>query len=89
MKPLTDLTCKGVAFNWEEHYTQALDQLIQMVTIALVLGCPNLDRQYSLEVNASAFTLGVVLFQYDEQNRRRDMAYFSKALTPPKYNYDI
>ena len=49
---------------------QALDQLIQMVTTALVLGYLNLDRQYYLEVDTSAFVLGAVLFQYDEQNRR-------------------
>ncbi len=68
---------------------QALDQLIQMVTTALVLGYLNLDRQYYLEVDTSAFVLGAVLFQYDEQNRRWDVAYFSKALTPPERNYNI
>ena len=62
MKPLTDLTHKGVAFNWEEHHMQALDQLIQMVTMVLVLGCLNPDKQYSLEVDTSAFALGAILF---------------------------
>ncbi len=62
VKPLTNLTCKGVAFNWEECHIEALDQLIRMVTTALVLECPNLDRQYFLEVDASTFALDAVLF---------------------------
>ena len=66
----------------------ALDQLIQRVTTAPVLGCPDPKKQYFLEVDASAFALGAVLFQYQDK-KRRDMAYFSKSLTLPEHNYDI
>jgi hypothetical protein len=89
VKPLTDLTRKGVPFCWEEQHTEALDKLIQMVTTAPVLRCPNPANQYFLEVDVSAFALGAVLFQYDDQEKRRDMAYLSKALTPPERNYDV
>jgi len=57
--------------------------------VTLVLGCLDLEKQYTLEVNASTFALGAILFQNNAQERRRDVAYFSKALTPPKCNYDI
>ena len=80
--PLTDLTQKGITFKWEEHHTEALDKLIHIVTTAPVLGCPNPDQQFFLEVDASAFALGAVLFQYDDQNKRRDVVYFSKMLMP-------
>jgi len=60
-----------------------------MVTTVLVLGCPDLERQYFLEVDVSAFALGGVLFQYNEAGCRRDVTYFSKALTPPERNYDV
>ena len=60
-----------------------------MVTTAPVLGCPDPKKQFFLEVNTSAFALGAVLFQYDDQKKRREVAYFSKALTPPEQNYDI
>jgi hypothetical protein len=83
------LTQKGVVFKWEEYHTEALDKLICMVTMAPVLGCPNPEQQFFLEVNASAFALSAVLFQYNGQNKRRDVAYFSKALTPLERNYDI
>jgi hypothetical protein len=80
---------KGTPFRWEGQHTEALDQLIQKVTTALVLRCPDPEKQYYLKVDTSAFALGAVLFQYDEQERRRDIAYFSKALTLPKRNYNI
>jgi len=88
-KPLTELTKKGVPFQWEARQAEALENLIQKVTTAPVLGCPNPEQQYFLEVDASAYALGAVLFQYDQQHRRRDVGYFSKALTLPERNYNI
>jgi hypothetical protein len=60
-----------------------------MVMMVPVLGCPNLENQYFLELDTSAFVLGGVLFQYDEKKWCRDVAYFSKALTPPEQNYNV
>ncbi len=60
-----------------------------MVTTVPVLGCPNPDKWYFLEVDASAFALGAILFQYDEQGKRRGVAYFSKALMSPERNYNV
>jgi len=66
-RPLTELTWKEVPFCWEEQHTQALDHLINLITTAPVLKCPNLEKQYFLEVDASSFALGMVLFQKDEK----------------------
>jgi hypothetical protein len=57
--------------------------------MAPVLGCPDPEKQYFLEVDASVFALGAILFQHDANGRRREVVYFSKALTPPERNYDI
>ena len=83
-KPLTNLTKKGIPFCWEDQHTEALDKLIQMVTTAPILGCLDLEQQYFLKVDALVFVLGVVLFQYDDQQRWHNVAYLSKALMPPK-----
>ena len=88
-KPLIELTYNGVPFHWEEQHTETLDRLIHLVTTALVLGCPDPNWQYFLKVDASAFVLGAVLFQYEEHRKRCDVAYFSKALMPPEWNYDV
>jgi hypothetical protein len=45
----------------------ALEQLIQKVMMMPVLGCPNLEKQSFLKVDASAFTLGTILFQYNDK----------------------
>jgi hypothetical protein len=41
-----------------------------------------------LEADASPYAVGVILFQRDENQQRRNVGYFSKALNP-KRNYDI
>ena len=84
-----ELTKKVMPFIWEERHTKALNQLIQKVTTAPVLACPNPEWQFFLEVNASSFTLGAVLFQKEEAGRQWDMAYFSKVLMATKRNYNI
>jgi hypothetical protein len=47
-----------------------------------VLACPDLDKSFELEVDALAYAVGAILFQRDENKRRRDVGYFSKALNP-------
>jgi len=89
VKPLTELTHHSIPFCWEDQHTKVLDRLIHLVTTAPILGCPDPDKQYFLKVNTLAFALGAVLFRYDLQGRWCDVAYFFKALTPPKWNYDM
>jgi hypothetical protein len=60
----------------------ALEKLINIVTSEPVLACPDLDKPFELEVDASAYAVGAILFQRDENNQRRDVGYFSKALNP-------
>jgi len=54
-----------------------------------VLACPDPEHQFFLEVNASSFALGAILFQKDKQGWQCNVAYFFKALTAPERNYDI
>ena len=50
---------------------------------------PNFTKQFELEVDASLFAVGAVLFQRDEEGRQRPILYFSQALNPAERNYDI
>ena len=88
-QPLYDLTRKDVPFNWTQECTDALEQLIQAVTSKPVLYQPDWSKQFELEVDASLFTIGAVLFQRDEEGRRRPISYFSQALNPVERNYNI
>ena len=54
-----------------------------------VLYQPDWSKQFELEVDTSLFAIGAVLFQRDEEGRRRPISYFSQALNPAERNYDI
>jgi hypothetical protein len=88
-RPLTELTKKTKPFESTDECREALETLIQMVTSAPVLAFPDLERPFELEVDTSAFAVGAILFQRDDQGRKRDVGYYSKALNPAERNYDI
>jgi len=88
-KPIVDLTKKGTPFQWTDERKEALETLIQKVTSEPVLAYPDPERPFELEVDASAYAVGAILFQRDAQDRKRDVGYFSKALNPAERNYDI
>jgi len=69
-KPIIELTKKGTPFEWTEEQRQALEMLIQKVTTAPVLAYPDLERPFEMEVDASAYAVGAILFQRDSQGRK-------------------
>jgi len=88
-KPLTKLTKETTLFKWTQECRGALDKLIKIVTSEPVLACQNLERPFELEIDASAYAVGAILFQEDENERRKDVGYFPRALDPAERNYDI
>jgi RNase H-like domain found in reverse transcriptase len=89
VRPLHDLTKKDVPFIWTPACTEALDTLIRCVTSEPVLWHPDPSCAYELEVDASSFALGSILFQRDNNNKHRVVAYHSRALTPSEWNYAV
>jgi hypothetical protein len=61
--PLTNLLKKDAIFDWTPECCQALDTLIEIVTSSPVLVAPDQDCQYELEVDASQFSIGAILWQ--------------------------
>lgn len=88
-KPLTNLTKKDVPFEWTPECHKALDRLIECVTSDPVLWHPDPSAPFELEVDASDFALGSILFQRDENNKRCAVAYHSRALIAAERNYSI
>jgi hypothetical protein len=66
-----------------------LDALIKQVTQDPVLVAPNEDKPFELEIDASAYAVGVALFQKDERGKRKAIGYASKTLIAAERNYDI
>ena len=76
-------------FKWTPECTGALKELIRRVTSDPILKCPDPSHPFELVVDASAFAIGAILQQRDDQGKIYDVGYYSKALNKTERNYDI
>jgi hypothetical protein len=88
-EPLLALTRKAVGFRWKKEQRAAFEKLKGLFITAPILALWHEDRLTVLEADCSGYSMGGCLSQYDLQGHLRPIAYFSKKLSPAKYNYDI
>ena len=95
-KPITDLLKKGAEFRWTQGCTNALNQLINIVTSSPILIPPNPDRQFVLEVDASQYATGAILYQADPVHTDRKgrpilraCGYHSQTFSATEQRYPI
>jgi hypothetical protein len=62
-RPVTALLKANAEFIWTDECKKAIDLLIDVVTSSPVLVAPDQDRQFELEVDASQYALGGILWQ--------------------------
>jgi hypothetical protein len=60
---LHDLKKKGVEWKWEEKHQKAFDRLMDMMSMALVLRLPDLEKQYVVTTDASDYMVSAILMQ--------------------------
>ena len=89
VKPLTQLLKKEHAFLWTTACTKALDKIIHILTTEPVLAQPDQDKPFELEVDASNYATGAILFQRDERGKPRPIGFQSKTFSKEEMNYDI
>ena len=58
-------------------------------TKELVLAAPDLDKKMRIEVGASDYTMGGILFMECEDGRWRPVAFLSKLLNETERNYEV
>ncbi len=88
--PLTNLLKKGTTFMWSPTHTEAINKLIAIVLNDLVLFRPDPKKPFILEVDASAFTTGAILYQtHEETGWKHPVGYHSQTFNPAKQNYNI
>jgi RNase H-like domain found in reverse transcriptase len=58
---------KEKKFEWMDECTAALDKLIGIVTSDPVLHRPNYDLPFTLEVDASQYATGAILYQPNDK----------------------
>src|SRR6266852_139048 len=89
VKPLTNLLKKDTKFEWTSNCTKALDKIIHILTSKPVLTHPDPEKPFELEVDASDFATGAILFQRDERGKPKPLGFHSKTLSKEEMNYDI
>ena len=88
-RPLLNLLKKGVPFIWTPECTAALNCLITLATTNPVLQQPNYNKPFKLEVDASQYATGAILYQCDANGLQCPVGYNSSSLTETKRNYPI
>ena len=89
-KPLTDLTKKGIVFDWSESAEAAFQKLKQCFGEEPVLATYDPGRKTRLEPDASGWAVGGVFNQFDTALQAwRPVAFFSARHSPAECNYDI
>jgi len=89
VKPLPDLTKKGIKWTWTHSCQEAFDKLKEMFTTCPILThfddtCPT-----KLETDTSDFALGAVLSQLCEDKKWHPVAFHSRMFSPAEINYDV
>jgi hypothetical protein len=87
--PLVTLMKKSQPFLWTKDCTNALNQLINIILDNPSLVQPDLARPFFLQVDASAFTMGAILTQKDEQGKHLAVGFHSQTFNKVECNYDI
>lgn len=87
--PLTELTKKGVEFQWTDRENKAFEGLKAKFEQDQVLANYDPDRETRLEPDASGWATGGVLAQRDDVVGWRPVAFFSAKHNPAECNYDI
>ena len=88
-KPLNNLLKKDAPWDWTNECENAVKTLKQRLSEEPVLIQPDLDKQFEIEVDASRYANGAVLYQKDAQGLRHLVAYYSQTFSPAERNYDI
>lgn len=84
--PLNALTSTKTKFVWTSNAEQAFKDLKNCLVSAPVLICPDFDKPFTLQCDASSYGIGAVLTQSVE-NVDHPIAYISRSLNKNERNY--
>jgi len=88
-RPINMLTRKDVKWQWEEEQQKVFDKLKRVFTTKPVLVAPDLDKEFSIEANASNYATGGILSMKGSDELWRPVAFISKSLSDTERNYEI
>jgi RNase H-like domain found in reverse transcriptase len=80
---------KEKKFEWMEECTMVLDKLIGIVTSDPILHRPDYNLSFTLEVDASQYATGAILYQLNDKGQLCPMGYHSHTLNSAEWGYDV
>lgn len=86
-KPLTLLTAKKAEWLWSKECQQAFEKLRSYLLSYPLLRHPNFKKPFMIYTDASAYGVGAILKQLDDQGKEVVVSYASRTLSKPEQNY--
>lgn len=87
--PLTDLLKKSSKLNWSDAAENAFNSLKAALVSAPVLKNPDFSKRFYVQCDASLVGVGGVLYQKDDGENDKPIAFFSQKLNGAQKNYMI
>ena len=78
---------KKALIEWKEECQIAFDKLKDLCTSTPILAYVNYCKPFQLQTDASDLGLGAVLYQKDENDHQRVIAFASQSLSNTERNY--
>ena len=94
-KPLNTLVsgnnanCKKAPIKWTDECQVMFDKLKELCTSTPILAYVNYKKPFPLQTDASDFGLGAVLYQRDDNDHKRAIAFASRSLSNTEKNYPV
>lgn len=86
-RPLRDLLKKDSAWIWDNMHEKAFQDIKTRLSSAPVLAHYRPDRKTKLSADASAYGLGAVLLQQQDDNSMKPVFYISRSLSTTEQRY--
>ncbi len=86
--PLIELTRKDRVFTWSKACDESFNKLKAALVSPQIMAYPKGDGQFILDTDASAFQIGAVISQIQD-NQEKVIAYGSRTLTKAEKNYCV
>ena len=84
---LRNLLTKDAKLCWTSEHEQELSYLKDALVKYTELQLPMLDKDFTLQTDASDYGIGAVLMQEGENNELKPICFISRALTASERNY--
>ncbi|XP_070068145.1 uncharacterized protein [Drosophila takahashii] len=79
VKPLNDLLCKGSKWEWTQEHQMAFEEVKARLVADPVLACPDFNKTFTLQTDASDYGIGAILTQ-DTERGEKVISYSSRTL---------